>query len=175
MTTVTETRYNLVNGLPSVDPTGVMAGVRKEYDNGDIEDVLVYKMDVNYMDKSILCYVKEFLTIGRTGKTSELTNLTGLYRNGMFVANEETWVSLVDGSFHSPRPTKTLWTNITTQEVVEVEPLILVDEFGVDLYTLSYENLPNFITQYAYFDGILGSAIRGFQGTEMEKRANYGV
>ncbi len=136
MTTVIETRYNLVNGLPSVDPTGVMVGVRKEYDNGDIEDVLVYKMDVNYMDKSILCYVKEFLTIGRTGKTSELTNLTGLYRNGMFVANEETFVDLTDGSFHT-------------------------------------EFQDGFITQYAYFDGILGSAIRGFQSAEMEKRANY--
>lgn len=173
MTTVTATRYNLVNGLPSLDPTGVMAGVRKEYDNGDIEDVLVYKMDVNYQNKSILCYVKEFLTIGRTGKTAEMTNLTGLYRNGMFVVNEETWVSLVDGSFHSPRPIKTLWTSIATQEVVEVEPLVLVDEFGVELYTISYENLPNFITQYAYFDVILGNAIRGFQGAEMEKRANY--
>ena len=170
-TTITATRYNLVNNLPSINLTGAMAGVRKEYDNGDIEDVLVYKMDVNYQTKSILCYVKEFLTIARTGKTIETPS--GLYTNGMFVANEETWVSLVDGSFHSPRPTKTLWTNNATQEVVEIEPSVLVDEFGVELYTISYENLPNFITQYDYFDGILGDAIRGFQSAEMEKRANY--
>ena len=171
MITVTATRYNLVNGLPSVDAHGTMTGVRKEYDNGDIEDVLVYKMDVNYIDKSILCYIKEFLTSGRTGKITEMANLTELYRNGMFIANEETWVSLVDGSFHSPRPTKTLWTNIATQEVVEVEPSNLLDEFGVELYTISYENLPNFITQYAYFDGVLGNQIRGFQSAEMVKRA----
>lgn len=155
----TQPKYTKVLDNFTEDEHGAYIGLKTTFDNGDIEETILYEMRTN--GRTITCYVQEFLTVGRTNQ--RICTPSGRYQHGMFVADDNSWISLTTGKVYTQKPVNITY-RLSTGEVVDIEPTSDVE------FIIITTPKDGYITQFEYFHSVLGLQIEGFQLAEMTKR-----